>query len=31
MQWITREKVKVDRITCPWLIKKSPANLRKRR
>src|SRR6266550_7507123 len=22
MKWITREKVKVDRIACPWLIKK---------
>ncbi len=22
MQWITREKAKVDRIACPWLIKK---------
>ena len=22
MQWITREKVKVDRVACPWLIKK---------
>jgi hypothetical protein len=23
MKWITREKVKVDRVACPWLIKKS--------
>ncbi len=22
MRWITREKVKVDRAACPWLIKK---------
>jgi len=22
MRWITREKAKVDRIACPWLIKK---------
>jgi hypothetical protein len=22
MRWITREKVKVDRVACPWLIKK---------
>src|SRR5260370_35726443 len=22
MQWIPREKVKVDRVACPWLIKK---------
>ena len=22
MQWITREKPKIDRIACPWLIKK---------
>jgi len=22
MTWITREKVKVDRVACPWLIKK---------
>lgn len=22
MKWITREKAKVDRIACPWLIKK---------
>jgi hypothetical protein len=21
-KWITREKVKVDRVACPWLIKK---------
>jgi chromate resistance exported protein len=21
MKWITREKVKVDRAACPWLIK----------
>ena len=21
MQWITREKVKVDRVACPWLIR----------
>ena len=20
MKWITREKVKVDRVACPWLI-----------
>ena len=20
MRWITREKVKVDRVACPWLI-----------
>ena len=23
MKWITREHVKVDRVACPWLIKKS--------
>ena len=23
MRWITRERVKVDRVACPWLIKKS--------
>jgi hypothetical protein len=22
VKWITREKVKVDRVACPWLIKK---------
>jgi hypothetical protein len=22
MKWITRERVKVDRVTCPWLIRK---------
>jgi hypothetical protein len=22
MKWITREKIKVDRFACPWLIKK---------
>ena len=22
MNWITREKVKVDRVACPWLIRK---------
>ena len=22
MRWITREKVKVDRVACPWLLKK---------
>jgi len=22
MKWLTREKVKVDRVACPWLIKK---------
>ena len=22
MKWITREKVKVDRVACPWLIRK---------
>jgi hypothetical protein len=22
MKWITRGKVKVDRVACPWLIKK---------
>jgi hypothetical protein len=22
MQWVTREHVKVDRVACPWLIKK---------
>src|SRR5437773_11499585 len=22
MKWITREKIKVDRVACPWLIKK---------
>jgi len=21
MKWITREKVRVDRVACPWLIK----------
>jgi hypothetical protein len=22
MKWTTREKVKADRVACPWLIKK---------
>jgi hypothetical protein len=22
MKWITREHVKVDRVACPWLIKR---------
>jgi len=22
MKWVTREKIKVDRVACPWLIKK---------
>jgi hypothetical protein len=22
MRWITRENVKVDRVACPWLIKR---------
>ena len=22
MKWITRERPKIDRIACPWLIKK---------
>jgi len=22
MKWVTRERVKVDRVVCPWLIKK---------
>ena len=22
MKWISREKIKVDRVACPWLIKK---------
>ena len=22
MKWLTREKVKVDRVACPWLIRK---------
>jgi len=22
MKWITRENVKVDRVACPWLIKR---------
>ena len=22
MKWITRERVKVDRVACPWLIRK---------
>ena len=22
MKWITRERVKVDRVACPWLIKR---------
>lgn len=22
MQWVTRKNVKVDRVACPWLIKK---------
>lgn len=22
MQWITRERVKVDRVACPWLLRK---------
>jgi hypothetical protein len=23
MKWVTRERVKVDRVACPWLIRKS--------
>jgi hypothetical protein len=22
VKWITRERVKVDRVACPWLIRK---------
>jgi len=22
MRWITRENVKVDRVACPWLLKR---------
>lgn len=22
MKWITRERAKVDRVACPWLIKR---------
>src|SRR5881396_1614313 len=22
MKWVTRERVKVDRVACPWLIRK---------
>ncbi len=22
MQWVTRERVHVDRVACPWLIQK---------
>lgn len=22
MKWITRERVKVDQVACPWLIRK---------
>jgi hypothetical protein len=22
MKWVTRERIKVDRVACPWLIKK---------
>ncbi len=22
MKWITREKIQVDRVACPWLIKR---------
>ncbi len=22
MKWITRSKVKVDRVACPWLIRR---------
>ena len=22
MKWVTRERVKVDRVACPWLIQK---------
>ena len=22
MKWITRERVKVDRVACPWLIRR---------
>jgi hypothetical protein len=21
MKWVTRERVKVDRVACPWLVK----------
>ncbi len=26
MKWITHEHVKVDRVACPWLIRKSRHN-----
>jgi len=22
MKWVTRERVRVDRVACPWLIRK---------
>jgi len=22
MKWVTREKVKVDRVACPWLVRR---------
>ncbi len=22
MEWVTRKNIKVDRVACPWLIKK---------
>ena len=28
MKWITRERVKVDRVACPWLIKKLSTRMR---
>jgi len=27
MKWITRERVKVDRVACPWLIRSSSTNM----
>jgi hypothetical protein len=27
MKWITRQKVKVDRVACPWLIRKFDARV----
>jgi Chromate resistance exported protein len=31
MKWITRERVKVDRVACPWLIRKFVDQYRIRR
>ncbi|WP_197026977.1 chromate resistance protein ChrB domain-containing protein [Methylomonas sp. 11b] len=31
MKWITRERPKIDRIACPWLIRAAPPTALNRR